>query len=203
MRPSLQPELFTRGYTMTRRLIMWNLMTLDGYFEGAKKWDLDFHGQVYGPELEELGQQQLDSAGAILFGRVTYEGMASYWQSAKGRTADQMNSVPKIVFSRTLEDATWNNTRLVRGSAQEEVARLKSEDGGDLYVMGSADLSASLMAHDLFDEYRLCIAPTVLGAGTPLFKPAAKPKPFRTREARTLKTGGILLFCEPAAGSAA
>lgn len=178
---------------------MWNLMTLDGYFEGAKKWDLDFHGQVYGPELEELGLQQLESAGAILFGRVTYEGMASYWTSATGRTAELMNSVPKIVFSRTLEKATWNNTRLVRGNAEEEVARLKYENGGDLYVFGSADLSASLMARDLFDEYRLCIVPVVLGTGTPLFKPMAKPKPFRTREARILKTGGILLFGEPAA----
>jgi dihydrofolate reductase len=180
---------------------MWNLMTLDGYFEGAKKWDLGFHEQVYGPELEELGLQQLESAGAILYGRVTYEGMASYWQSARGRTAELMNSVPKIVFSRTLEEATWNNTRLVREGAEDEVARLKREDGGDLYVIGSADLSASLMARDLFDEYRLCIAPTVLGAGTPLFKPTTNPKPFRTREARTLKTGGILLFCEPAVGS--
>jgi len=185
---------------MTRRLIMWNLLTLDGYFEGAKKWDLDFHEHVYGPELEELGLQQLESAGAILYGRVTYEGMASYWSSARGRTAELMNSVPKIVFSRTLEDATWNNTRLVR-DAEEEVARLKSEDGGDLYIFGSADLSASLIARDLLDEYRLCIAPIVLGAGTPLFKPMANPKPLRTREARVLKTGGILLFCEPASGS--
>lgn len=75
---------------MTRRLIMWNLMTLDGYFEGPKKWDLDFHERVWGPELEEFGLQQLDSAGAILYGRVTYEGMASYWSSATGRTADRM-----------------------------------------------------------------------------------------------------------------
>jgi len=183
---------------MTRRLIMWNLVTLDGYFEGPKKWDLDFHGQVYGPELQELGLQQLDSAGAILYGRVTYEGMASYWTSETGKTAERMNRIPKIVFSRTLKNATWNNTRLLR-NAEEEIARLKSESGGDLFVFGSADLSASLMARDLFDEYRLCIVPTVLGAGTPLFKPTPKPKPFKTREVRTLKTGGILLFCEPVA----
>jgi dihydrofolate reductase len=176
---------------------MWNLMTLDGYFEGPKKWDLDFHERVWGPELEEFGLQQLDSAGVILYGRVTYEGMASYWSKATGRTADRMNRLPKIVCSRTLEKATWNNTRLLRGSAEQEIARLKSENGGDVYVFGSADLSASLMARDLFDEYRLCIVPTVLGAGTPLFKPMTKPKPLKTREARTLKTGGILLFCEP------
>ncbi len=185
---------------MTRRLIMWNLLTLDGHFEGAKKWDLDFHEHVYGLELQEFGLQQLESAGAILYGRVTYEGMASYWSSASGKTAELMNRLPKIVFSRTLEDATWNNTRLLR-DAEDEVARLKCENGGDLYVLGSAELSASLIARDLFDEYRLCIAPIVLGAGTPLFKPMAKPKPLRTREARTLKTGGILLFCEPEAGS--
>jgi dihydrofolate reductase len=106
---------------------------------------------------------------------------------------------PQVVFSRTLEKATWNNTRLVRGNAEEEVVRLRNQNGGDLYVFGSADLSASLMARDLFDEYRLCTAPTVLGAGTRLFKPMTKPKPFGTREARALKTGGILLSCEPAA----
>jgi dihydrofolate reductase len=181
------------------RLVMWNLMTFDGFFEGPTKWDLSFHDYVWGPELEQLGLEQLATADAILFGRVTYEGMAAYWPTAKGATAELMNSVPKIVFSRTLAKADWNNTRLANGSAQEEVAKLKREAGRNLYVFGSADLSASLMEHDLFDEYRLCVVPVVLGAGTPLFKPAAGRKPMRIREARHLKTGGVVLYCEPRA----
>jgi len=176
---------------------MWNLVTLEGFFEGPKKWDLDWHEYVWGDELEQLSLDQGKTADALLFGRVTYEGMAAYWSSAKGETADWMNSVPKVVFSRTLAKADWNNTRLVRGNAEEEVAALKKASVKNLYVFGSADLSASLMQRDLFDEYRLCVVPVVLGAGTPLFKPSSDRKRMKLRESRQLKTGGVIMYCEP------
>jgi dihydrofolate reductase len=182
---------------MTRRLIMWNLVTLEGFFEGAKKWDLDWHEYVWGDELEQLSLEQGKSADALLFGRVTYEGMASYWSTATGAVADFMNSVPKVVFSRTLAKADWNNTRVVRDDAVGEVAKLKSALGKNLYVFGSADLSATLTQHDLFDEYRLCVVPVLLGAGTPLFKPGGERKRMKLRETRPLKSGGVILFCEP------
>ena len=86
-----------------RKLIMWNLITLDGYFEGAKNWDLPWHEQVWGEELERFSLEQLESADMLLFGRVTYEGMAAYWQTAQGKIADYMNSLPKVVCSRTLD----------------------------------------------------------------------------------------------------
>jgi len=172
-------------------------MTLEGYFEGAKKWDLDWHEFVWGDELEKLSLEQAETADALLFGRVTYEGMASYWTKATGATADFMNGVPKVVFSRTLAKADWNNTRLVRTDAAAEVLRLKAERGKDLYVFGSADLSATLMRHDLFDEYRLCVVPVVLGAGTPLFKTQDSLKRMKLRESRTLKSGGVILYCQP------
>jgi dihydrofolate reductase len=155
---------------------MWNLVSLDGFFEGAKKWDLDWHEYVWGPELEEISLEQGKTADALLFGRVTYEGMAAYWTTAEGAVADYMNSVPKIVFSRTLARADWNNTRLVREDAEGEIAKLKNASGQNLFVFGSARLSASLMQHDLFDEYRLCVVPVVLGVGTPLFKPSHERK---------------------------
>jgi dihydrofolate reductase len=176
---------------------MWNLVSLDGFFEGAKKWDLDWHEYVWGPELEELSLEQGKTADALLFGRVTYEGMAAYWTTAEGAVADYMNSVPKIVFSRTLARADWNNTRLVREDAEGEIAKLKNASGQNLFVFGSARLSASLMQHDLFDEYRLCVVPVVLGVGTPLFKPSHERKRMKLRETRTLESGGIILFCEP------
>ncbi len=121
---------------MTARLIMWNLVTLEGFFEGPKKWDLDWHEYVWGDELEQLSLEQGETADALLFGRVTYEGMAAYWPSAKGEVADWMNSVPKVVFSRTLAKADWNNTRLVPRNAEEEVAALKKASGKNLYVFG-------------------------------------------------------------------
>jgi dihydrofolate reductase len=187
---------------MTRRLIMWNLVTLDGFFEGPKKWDLDWHDYVWGDELNQFGLEQVRTADALLFGRVTYEGMAAYWSTAKGATAEGataefMNTVPKVVFSKTLAKADWNNTRLVRQDAAAEVAKLKNASGRNLFVFGSAELSATFIRHDLFDEYRLCVVPVVLGAGTPLFKPSAERKRMKLRESRTLKSGGVILFCEP------
>lgn len=182
---------------MTARLIMWNMMTLEGFFEGPKKWDLDWHEYVWGDELEKFSLEQGKAADALLFGRVTYEGMAAHWATAKGAIAEFMNSVPKVVFSRTLAKADWNNTRLVRDDPAAEVAKLKKASGRNLFVFGSADLSATLIQHDLFDEYRLCVVPVVLGAGTPLFKPSTERKRMTLREARRLNSGGVILFCEP------
>ena len=176
-----------------RKLIMWNLVSLDGFFEGAKSWDLGWHESVWGDELERLSIDQLKSADMLLFGRVTYEGMAGYWPSAKGEVADRMNNIRKVVFSRTLEKASWNNTKLVKGNAAQEVAKLKEQNGKDLFIFGSANLSSTLMRHHLIDEYRLCLAPIVLGAGTPLFKASPETMKLKLIEARPLKSGGVIL----------
>jgi dihydrofolate reductase len=181
-----------------RQLIMWNLVTLDGYFEGPKPWDIDWHNSIWGDELENLSLEQLRSVGMLVFGRRTYEGMASYWPSAEGQVAEFMNSVPKVVFSRTLEKAAWKNTRLVKSDAAEEVVKLKQEPGKDLFIFGSAELSATLARHGLIDEYRLALAPLVLGSGNPLFKPSPQRLPLRLVEARSLKSGGVILRYRPA-----
>lgn len=176
---------------------MWNMVTLDGFFEGSKKWDIDFHNYVWGEELEQLSNEQSKSVGMLLFGRVTYEGMAGYWTSETGETADFMNAIPKIVFSRTLTEATWKNTRLVSENAVEEVVRLKQQPGKDLFVFGSADLSSTFTRHGLFDEYRLGLTPVVLGAGTPLFKPSPEVR-LKLVETRPLKSGCVILRYAPA-----
>lgn len=156
---------------MTRRLILWDLITLDGYFEGAEKWDLAFHETAWGPELEAFSLEQAREVGMLLFGRVTYQGMAAHWAKAEGAIADFMNGVPKVVFSSTLAEANWENTRLVGSDAAEEVRRLKAEEAeGDLFVFGSADLSSSLLDAGVVDELRLGLVPVVLGNGTPFFK---------------------------------
>lgn len=176
-----------------RNVIMWNMVTLDGYFEGRKSWEIDWHEDVWGDELERFSLDQAKDVGMLLFGRVTYEGMAAYWTTATGEIADFMNSVRKIVFSRTLEKADWNNTRLVRGNAEDEVAKLKQEPGKDLYIFGSADLSASLARRGLIDEYRLGLNPLVLGGGNPLFKPEPERMKLRLLEARPLASGVVIL----------
>lgn len=176
-----------------RRLVMWNLQTLDGCFEGKAPWDLEFHEAAWGDELQQFSLEQIREVGTVLYGRATYEGMFSYWSKATGSTADFMNDVPKVVFSRTLEEATWNNTRLVRRDAGDEIAELKRGDGKDLFVFGSAKLSDSLLRRGLFDELRICVAPVVLGTGVPLFKPGSPRQNLALLESRPLATGGIIL----------
>ncbi|MBI5890066.1 MAG: dihydrofolate reductase [Nitrosomonadales bacterium] len=176
-----------------RKLIMWNLITVDGCFEGAKNWDLPWHERLWGEELERFSLEQLASADALLFGRVTYEGMAAYWQTAQGKIADYMNSLPKVVCSHTLRTAAWNNTTLVNDNVAGEVARLKQQGDGNLFVFGSADLSKTLMNEGLFDEYRLGIAPVIYGKGRPLFGEGLKLQELSLLESRPLSNGCVIL----------
>lgn len=176
-----------------RKLIAWNVMSLDGMFEGKEPWALDFHGLVWGEELEALSKQQLAELDYLLFGRRTYEGMAAYWMKETGEIADGMNGLKKLVASRTLQSATWNNSQLIEGDVGAAVKALKAEGDGPIYVFGSADLLSTLIAEGLVDEYRICIAPVLMGYGNPLFKPAAKQTHLKLLEARALTNGGVLL----------
>lgn len=172
---------------------MWNVITLDGYFEGNQNWDLSFHEDIWGEELERLSIEQLHAADYLVFGRVTYEGMADYWTKAEGEIADLMNKIPKIVFSKTLQSADWNNTTLIRENASAEVKKLKELNGKDMYVFGSANLSETFVKDDLFDEYRIGIAPVILGSGRPLFRQGIPPKKLRLIASQQLLTGGVVL----------
>ena len=179
-----------------RKLIMWNIITLDGYFEGEKNWDLSFHNAVWGPELEKLSLEQLHSADYLVFGRVTYEGMSAYWKKADGENneiARLMNSIPKLVVSRTLKEVDWNNTTLINKNASAEISRLKAQGGGDMYVFGSADLSSTFINDNLIDEYRIAIAPVILGRGRPLFKQGISSRNLSLISSQQLSNGGVVL----------
>ncbi|WP_407427910.1 dihydrofolate reductase family protein [Arcticibacter sp.] len=175
------------------KLIMWNIITLDGYFEGTKSWDLPFHETVWGPELERLSIEQLNSADYLVFGRVTFEGMAAYWKEAEGEIAELMNRMPKIVCSRTLQSPNWNNSTLINENVVAELTRLKSVGDKDIYVFGSANLSETLMREDLFDEYRIGIAPTLLGSGKRLFPELESAKKLSLISSQPLTNGGVIL----------
>lgn len=179
------------------KVIVWNLVTLDGYFEGVKKWDLDFHMQAWGPELEALSKEFGKKAAALVFGRVTYEGMKAYWTTAEDDTEVKayMNGLPKIVASRTLDTADWNNSRIAKDIAGE-LTQLKRATEKNIYIFGSADLVASLLQSDVIDEIMLCVVPVLLGKGTPLFKPADQRKPLKLLESRPLGSGGVILRYE-------
>ena len=156
------------------KLIVWNFVSVDGYFEGAKKWDLDFHNLAWGPELEKLSEDFGDKAAALIFGRVTYEGMAAHWKTAKpGQVTTFMNALPKLVASRTLKSVDWNNSR-VTAYIVPELNRMKAAEKKTLYVFGSAELTHSLLEAGLVDELMICVVPVLLGQGTLFFKPGHK-----------------------------
>ncbi len=178
------------------RLIMWNLVTLDGYFEGPSH-DISWFGDVWGEELEAVSVEQLETAGALLFGRTTYAMMAVHWPTETGVVADFMNGLAKFVFSRSQRQGEWNNTHFLPGDVVGEVTRLKRETAGDILLFGSADLAGHLLAARLFDEIRLCVTPHLLGSGRRLFGDTPERQKLELIDARALAIGGVILRYRP------
>ena len=179
-----------------KKLIMWNLITLDGYFEGEKPWDLDFHKTAWGRDLQDFITEQLKTVDTLVFGERTYKGMAEYWSKTKGETAEYMNKLPKVVCSKTQKTADWNNTTILH-DAVTQLAKMKEEGDGNLFVFGSGLLSESLMKAHLFDEYRLCISPVFLGKGNLLFKEGLPYQKLKLLETKPLDSGAVILRYVP------
>ncbi len=204
-----------------RQLVLKMSMSFDGYV-GGPDGEIDWILRTLGPEATGWIEQTLQQAGAHLVGRRTYADMLSYWPTSTEPVAAAMNTIPKIVFSRTgsllhetttaLRNATdaqrraglpvveaapgWDDSRVLSGDLAAEITALKAEPGKDLLAHGGASFARSLVALDLIDEYRLLVHPVVLGAGHALFSGAA---PFDlTTVATTTFPGGILgIVCRP------
>ena len=145
------------------KVIVSNVASLDGFFEGPDK-ELDWF--MPDEEFFAYAKRMLREADTLLFGRATYQHMANYWPTAPvDEIADQMNNLPKIVFSKTLQRAEWNNSRLVSGNIQEEVSKLKKHPGKDLVILGSAMLASHLLQLGLVDEYRVILDACPAGLG--------------------------------------
>jgi dihydrofolate reductase len=178
-----------------RKLFSFNMVTLDGFFEGQDH-NIDWHN--VDQEFNEFAIAQLNEIGTLLFGRVTYQMMASYWPTSEAVkndpvVADLMNGMPKIVVSNTMTIAEWNNTRLIKDQVADEISKLKKQSGQDLAVFGSANLISTLMRMDLMDEHRVMVNPVILGTGTPLFQ---TKDIFNLRLLRTRAFGnGNVLLC--------
>jgi dihydrofolate reductase len=184
-----------------RQLFAFNMVSLDGYFAGPKG-ELDWH--TVDAEFNAFAAEQTGSADMLLFGRVTYEMMAGFWPRPEAIAADPavaglMNRLPKLVFSRTLAKAEWNNTRLVKDHVGEEILKLKQQPGRDLALFGSANLLATLMRLNLVDEHRLMVNPVVLGSGQPLFRRSSDRLKLKLVNYRTFKNGNVLLCYQAAA----
>ncbi len=179
-----------------RRLFVSNLSTLDGFFEGPNQ---EFNFFVPDHDFFEYAKEMLRSVDTILFGRTTYLHMASHWPSApKEEIADQMNSLAKIVFSSTLDQAEWNNTRLVKTDAADEVRKLKQQPGKDIVILGSAALASSLLQAGLIDEYRVILIPLLLGNGNPLFQGIKHKLNLKLTHTKQLASGVVVLYYETA-----
>jgi dihydrofolate reductase len=183
-----------------RKIKAFLLTSLDGYFEGEKAWEIDWHN--VDAEFNEVAKEQLDASAYLVFGRATYQGMAQYWPSAEGikddpDIASRMNGSPKIVVSRTLEEAdvTWANSQVVRDP--NDLAKLKAESGKDLLVLGSSVLATALMELGLLDELGIMVNPVILGAGNSLSSSAKHRIALKLLRTREFQNGNVLLTYEP------
>ena len=185
-----------------RQLIVFNHVTLDGYF-------VDLNGDMSWAHKQdaEWNAFMADNASGecvLVFGRVTYEMMASWWPTPQAMksmpaVAERMNNFPKVVFSRTLEKASWNNTTLVKGDLASEVRRMKNEPGPGMVIFGSGTLVSQLAQEGLIDEYEIVVNPIVLGKGRTMFESIKERLTLKRTKTRTFGNGNILLCYEPTA----
>jgi dihydrofolate reductase len=178
------------------KLVVTEFVTLDGVMEdpgGAEAFDRGGWAFRFdrGEEGDRFKLDELLAADAQLLGRLTYEGFAAAWPERSGEFADLMNGMPKFVVSRSLDEAEWANTTVMRGDLAEEVGALKARFERDILVAGSARLVRGLLAADLVDELHLMVFPVMLGAGKPLFADGGQ-LPFELVE--TKQTGSVAIL---------
>ena len=186
-----------------RKVILSINTTLDGFFEGPNK-ELDWHS--VDEEGKEYANDLLSDVDALLFGRVTYQLMADYWPAAATNPstsksdleiADKMNNLTKIVFSKTLQEVKWNNSRLVKENIAEEISKMKQQSGKDMVIFGSGSIVSTFMQHGLIDEYRIIVNPVVLGNGNPLFKGINGKQNLKLLRTKEFSSGKVILYYEP------
>jgi dihydrofolate reductase len=183
-----------------RKLIAFTLVSLDGYFvdgNGDMSW-----AHTQDAEWNEFMGSNASPGAPLLFGRVTYEMMARYWPTEQARknapvVAEGMNQSPKVVFSRTLHGAEWNNTKLAKGSLAEEVRKMKQEPGLDMAILGSGRIVSQLTEEGLIDEYQMVVNPIVLGRGRTVFEDVRKRTGLKLTKTRTFGNGNVLLCYQP------
>jgi dihydrofolate reductase len=181
-----------------RKVVVLMSVSLDGFVAPASGAE-DHRAAPEDPVLKQVKLDWLRQAGTHAMGRVTYQEMAAHWPSSTDAYAAPMNDLPKVVFSKTLEQAEWNDSRVARGDLAEEIASLRAEPGGDIIAWGGASFVQALSRARLVDEYRLVINPIALGRGLPLFKDLSAPIRLRLVEATTYQTGAALHVYRPAA----
>jgi len=187
-----------------RKLIVFNHVSLDGYFTDARG-DMSFaRNENPDAEWDAFVTGNASGGGMLLFGRITYELMASFWPTPVAAesmpdVAERMNNLPKVVFSRTLEAVSWNNTKLVKGDLADAIRKMKQEAGEDMVIFGSGSIVSQLAQESLIDEYQIVVDPIALGKGRTMFDGIKKKLPLKLKNTRTFGNGNVLLCYEPTA----
>ena len=184
-------------------LIMFNQLSLDGFFVDARG-DMSWaHNAELDEEWDAFVEGNARGGGLLVFGRVTHDLMASYWPTPLAEqnapvVAERMNDLPKLVFSRTLYESPWANTRMVSGDPATEIRRLREGSGPDMAIMGSGTIVTQLATEGLIDEYQFVIVPVAIGAGRSLFEGLTVKLNLRLADTRSFVNGNVLLTYEPA-----
>jgi dihydrofolate reductase len=181
-----------------RKLIVFNHVTLDGYFAGTNG---DFSWARLGnddPEYQAWVTENSQGESQLLFGRKTYDLMSGYWPTPMANQHDpivakRMNALPKVVFSTTLDQALWNNTTLIKGNIVEEIKKMKNEPGPGMLIFGSGSIIAQLAPEHLIDEYQMVIDPVALGKGKTMFEGMQQLLSLKLTKTRIFNNGKIFL----------
>jgi dihydrofolate reductase len=184
-----------------RKLSVFNNVSLDGYFidaQGDMSW-----AHAMDPEWIEFTTGNASGEGMLVFGRVTYDMMRGYWPTPAALqtmpdVARAMNEMPKVVFSRTLREATWQNTRLLSGDLAAETRGLKESADRDMVIMGSGTIVSQLTAAGLIDEYQIVTHPIVLGGGRTMFEGVPEKRRLALKKTRSFANGNIVSWYEAA-----
>ncbi len=195
-----------------RKLVVGTFVTLDGVMQAPGGPDEDRDGSFqhggwlvpyFDEKLVEIMTEWTKRAGAFVLGRKTYDIFAGSWPNATDpadETAMALNTRPKFVASRTLNELSWNNSTVLKGDVPGEVAKLKTQEGDELQVHGSGELLQTLLRHDLVDTLRIWQFPVVLGSGKRLFGEGTIPLGFRLVDTQFTTTGAVLHVYERTGG---
>lgn len=185
-----------------RKLVLFLHASLDGFVEGPNG-PMDISWVAYDADLERHAREILSTADTVIWGRGTYQMMHSYWPAVPSDpTASQherdhaewIEKTAKVVFSTTLENVEWNNSRLVKENVEEEIKRLKEQPGQDIVILGSPRFAHTLMQLGLIDEYKITVSPVLIGSGLPLFQGVQEKTSLKLIENKTFDSGAIGLI---------
>jgi dihydrofolate reductase len=182
-----------------RKIVVFNNVTLDGYYTGTDG-DMNW-AHKFDPEWLQFTNENAKGGAVLAFGRKTYDMMAGYWPTPMAMqnmpvVAEAMNEQPKLVFSRSMNEAKWNNTRLIKGELVSEVTKLKNEPGDDIVILGSGNLISRLAEANLIDEYQIALTPVVIGKGKSMFDGVHKTN-LKLTKTRPFANGTVVLWYRP------